>query len=69
MTPKNPERNNKTGEDVNRVWKIIYPIVLIKMQFWALSYFGGLTDLMKQTTQVNINYNNTNDNNDYNTLL
>ena len=35
----------------------------VKLKFWALSYFRGLKDNLKQANQVNVISNNNNNNN------
>ena len=57
------ECGTKNFEKQYRIFEFFLPIVLVKLIFWALSYFGGLKDNVKQTPQVN-NNNNDNNNND-----
>ena len=45
-----------------RIFEFFLPIVSVKLNLWALSYFGYLKYNKKQTTQVNNNNNNNNNN-------
>ena len=70
----------KKPEKQYRIFQPFLPKVPVTLNFWALSYFGGLKDNVKQTTQVkninntttttttnnNNNNNNINNNNDNN---
>ena len=49
--------STKTSENQNRFFNLIYPQYQLKLNFWALSDFGGCKDHIKQTTQVNNNNN------------
>ena len=49
-----------------RIFEPFLPIVPVKLNFWALSYFEGLKYNGKQTTQGNKHGNNTYNNNNTN---
>ena len=53
----------KKTEKQYRIFKTFSAIVSVKLKFWALSYFGGLKDNLKQANQVNVINNNNNNNN------
>ena len=55
----------KKPEKQYRIFEPFLPKVPVKLNFWALSYFGGLKNNVKQITQVKkIDNNNNNNNND-----
>ena len=69
------ECERKEIEKQYRVFETFLPIVPVKLNFWALSYFESLKDNVKQATQLNIiifdnnNNDSNNNNNDNNNNL
>ena len=57
------ECGTKKTEKQYRIFKTFSPIVPVKLKFWALTYFRGLKDNLKQANQVNVIINNNNNNN------
>ena len=49
---------HKKFEKQYRIFETFLAIVPVKLNFWELSYFAGLKDNIKQTTQLNHSKNN-----------